>query len=290
MRREFSRKTKDSLAKRVGFLCSNPDCQKLTVGPNQQNDKVTSVGVAAHIIAASPDGPRSDNNKKDNEITDIENGIWLCSNCSYLIDRNEGKYTVELLKTWKKEAENHAEQRIATNRSIDKSIILFDGYEFDSALEASWAAFFKLIDWSYVYKPLTIQDWQPKFHISGSLSEIDFLVDVVYSKDFTTDYRKMVGKSTNYRKGILVVNEHPFIQNGTFPNSIGMLSLEGMIENNDQEYCSSIVYDFFGEGVGIHNLCDLDVELFELIDSENEFCIDLWKKGKNLINQCTKRK
>jgi hypothetical protein len=116
MRRDFSQKTKETLAKRVGYICSNPDCRKLTIGPNQKEDKSCNIGVAAHIFPASHSGPRASNQILDSEITNIKNGVWLCSNCSYLIDRNEEKYSVELLNSWKRIAESYAESLISTNK------------------------------------------------------------------------------------------------------------------------------------------------------------------------------
>ncbi len=55
-RDDFSRTTTDILAKRVGYLCSNPDCRNATIGANQKEYKSTSIGIAAHITAASPGG------------------------------------------------------------------------------------------------------------------------------------------------------------------------------------------------------------------------------------------
>ena len=37
------------------------------------------------------------------ERSSFENGIWLCANCSTLIDKDERYYTVELLKNWPQE-------------------------------------------------------------------------------------------------------------------------------------------------------------------------------------------
>jgi len=42
------------------------------------------------------------------ERKSINNAIWLCSNCSINIDRDEVKFNVSLLKKWKQEAENAA--------------------------------------------------------------------------------------------------------------------------------------------------------------------------------------
>ena len=106
-RDNFTIKTVDILAKRVGYLCSNPDCRKHTVGPNTNVDKATIVGVAAHITAASPNGPRYDHTLDKKDRVSIENGIWLCVNCSTLIDKDEKAFDKKLLLTWKTNAEQH---------------------------------------------------------------------------------------------------------------------------------------------------------------------------------------
>jgi hypothetical protein len=98
MRDEFSPKTKDLLAKRAGFRCSNPNCRQATVGPQADPQGATNLGVAAHIIAASPDGPRHDGSLTTEQRTDIDNGIWLCQTCAKLVDNDETRYTVESLK------------------------------------------------------------------------------------------------------------------------------------------------------------------------------------------------
>jgi hypothetical protein len=97
-RDNFTKATIDSLAKRVGYICSNPDCKKHTVGPNEKTDKATIIGNAAHITAASISGPRYNREMSKDERKNIENGIWLCSNCSTLIDRNPKTYSIELLR------------------------------------------------------------------------------------------------------------------------------------------------------------------------------------------------
>jgi len=112
MRDDFNAKTKDIMAKRVGFTCSNPDCQMLTVGPNSDENKNTNIGVAAHITAASKGGARYDEKMSAKERQGINNGIWLCQSCSVLIDRDIEKYTVELLKHWRNNAEKRASERL----------------------------------------------------------------------------------------------------------------------------------------------------------------------------------
>ena len=98
MRDKFSPKTKDSLAKRVNYHCSNPSCFKMTLGPHSVDSKFINVGVAAHITAASRGGMRYDNTLTPDERKSIENGIWLCQKCSKTIDSDKKKFTTGILK------------------------------------------------------------------------------------------------------------------------------------------------------------------------------------------------
>ena len=56
MRDDFDKETKETLARRVGYLCSNPSCRKPTSGPQTDPAKAINLGVAAHITAASLGG------------------------------------------------------------------------------------------------------------------------------------------------------------------------------------------------------------------------------------------
>ena len=110
MRDDFSSKTIESLAKRVGYRCSNPACLlESTSGPHQDDpSKSVNIGVAAHISAASMGGPRYDARQTSEQRRSITNGIWLCQNCAKLIDSDASRFSVELLRTWKEEAERAA--------------------------------------------------------------------------------------------------------------------------------------------------------------------------------------
>ena len=98
---DFSNRTKEILAKRAGQVCSNPACRKPTSGPHTENAKAVNMGEAAHIRAARKDQARYDSNMTDKERSDISNGIWLCTACAKIIDRDEAKYPVTLLIEWK---------------------------------------------------------------------------------------------------------------------------------------------------------------------------------------------
>jgi hypothetical protein len=107
-RHDFTIKTAQVLAERVAFHCSNPDCRVHTVGPHSASDKSVKIGEAAHITAASEDGPRYDGALTPEQRRSPDNGIWLCCDCHTLIDRDPGRFPTEELRRWKQQAEQLA--------------------------------------------------------------------------------------------------------------------------------------------------------------------------------------
>lgn len=102
-RDDFSPSVKNSLKMRAAFICSNPDCKKLTIAPTENDEtKVNYIAKAAHITAASEGGPRYDSSLTPDERSSISNAIFLCSNCADLIDKNDGfDYPTSMIKKWK---------------------------------------------------------------------------------------------------------------------------------------------------------------------------------------------
>lgn len=43
---------------------------------------------------------------------------------------------------------------------------IYDGMEFRTALEARWAAFFDLADWTWRCNPAAVDDWKPDFEVT----------------------------------------------------------------------------------------------------------------------------
>ena len=109
MRDEFTEKTKRVIQDRAGNRCSNPECRVLTSGPNAHPERSTKTGVAAHITAASPGGPRPNSNLTPEQRQSAENGIWLCQNCAHFVDADDQNYSVKLLCEWKSQAEKEAD-------------------------------------------------------------------------------------------------------------------------------------------------------------------------------------
>ncbi|MFG1396141.1 hypothetical protein [Roseixanthobacter pseudopolyaromaticivorans] len=105
-RDEFSQKVKRAVAARSGWHCAM--CNVPTDGPSDEGpDKVSSIGVAAHIAAAAP-GPgarRYDVSMTPAERAGIGNAIWLCANDATRIDRDDVTYTVAKLQELKRKHE-----------------------------------------------------------------------------------------------------------------------------------------------------------------------------------------
>jgi hypothetical protein len=112
MRDDFSAAVKGQLAARVGYVCSNPGCRQPTSGPSESEKVVTNVGVAAHITAASIDGPRYDASLTPEQRREFENGIWLCQRCAKAVDDDPITYTCDALRAWRVQAETLAREAI----------------------------------------------------------------------------------------------------------------------------------------------------------------------------------
>src|SRR5688500_8348348 len=119
MRDDFPRPTIEILAKRVGQRCSSPSCRMPTSGPHTDPSKSIVVGVAAHITAAAVGGPRYDPDLSPEQRRSIDNGIWLCQTCSKLVDSDQARFPVVLLRSWKRQAEESLTRAIES--STDRS-------------------------------------------------------------------------------------------------------------------------------------------------------------------------
>lgn len=108
-RDDFTPKVIERLRARVGFRCSHPDCRVPTSGPGEGELDVAHFGRAAHITAAAPGGPRYDETLTREQRRSISNAIWLCANHADEIDDLESRYTAQLLRDWKTQAEAAAD-------------------------------------------------------------------------------------------------------------------------------------------------------------------------------------
>lgn len=111
-RDEFSKEIVRTLQERVGNRCSSPSCGRPTSGPNHAPEKATRIGVAAHITAAAPGGPRYESLLTSEQRSSIQNGIWLCQNCAKLVDSDPKMYPVDVLISWREQAEDRMRKEL----------------------------------------------------------------------------------------------------------------------------------------------------------------------------------
>jgi hypothetical protein len=114
-RSEFDQATILALAKRSCFHCAI--CGAATAGPSSESpNAVVNVGVAAHITAASPGGPRFDPTLSHGQRRSIENGIWLCQTHAKAVDDDVREWPVERLRKQKGDHESQIKKTIGVPR------------------------------------------------------------------------------------------------------------------------------------------------------------------------------
>ena len=111
MKPDFNKATIEVLAKRASYRCSNPDCRVSTVGPNEDPNKATIIGEAAHIFGAREKAKRYVL-MTDSARASITNGIWLCRNCHKMIDSDDQRYSTDLLFNWREKHEVYVQSAL----------------------------------------------------------------------------------------------------------------------------------------------------------------------------------
>lgn len=111
----------------VYHIYVNPDCRSLTLCPSETDpEKCIYIGKVAHITAASKNGPRYDPSVTSEQRSSIDNGIFLCSNCAEMIDKNKGlDFPIDLLKRWKIDHEAWVKGNL--NKSASSPLSIIDG-------------------------------------------------------------------------------------------------------------------------------------------------------------------
>ncbi len=149
-RDNFTKDNRDRIAARVGYLCSAPACRVLTVGATEDGSSELRVGMAAHICAAAPGGPRYDAAMTSEERAATSNGIWLCYTHGKAVDSDPGHFTIEMLRKWKRDAEKDAWQRVAAGGGLPHVPSGDGGHvsaRFRMAAEADFAVYRKGDSW-----------------------------------------------------------------------------------------------------------------------------------------------
>ena len=135
MRDDFNKPTKEKLAHQAGYRCSNPDCGISTRGATSDGDGTINVGVAAHITAASSGGPRYDSTLTSDQRKHPSNGIWLCGTHAKLVDSDEGHFTLEELRSWKRIAERRSFTEVDSSKPSPVGTLLADDEDVKTAID-----------------------------------------------------------------------------------------------------------------------------------------------------------
>jgi hypothetical protein len=162
MRDDFAKETKLTIAQRVAWRCSRPACRAVTAGPHTNDAKALNVGVAAHITAASPDGPRYDVSLTTTARKAPTNAVWLCQSCAKLVDNDPQQFDVTTLRDWKDRAEAATTIEVAkTAQSLpenhDEIWRLFKKYAPDASAEVLFRQ---------AYDTLSAADPELKYEVS----------------------------------------------------------------------------------------------------------------------------
>lgn len=159
-RDNFSPASRTLLAKRAGWLCSFPTCRKPTVGATLDDDRVIDIGVAAHICAAAPGGPRYDPTQSPEDRSSVKNGIWMCQNHAKAIDSAVGQFTVARILEWKKQAELESRMRVLHDGAIVGLALPTNGQSdgrLHTAARADLEVFHRTVKWPSTSVPLTLK-------------------------------------------------------------------------------------------------------------------------------------
>jgi hypothetical protein len=122
---DFNLSTKKYLAARAGYRCSFLGCGRPTFGPSEEDDGSTvNAGMACHISAASPgkSARRYLASMLSDERKSIDNGIWMCYTHGKIIDADESRFSIDLLKRWKEIAEKIAQLMVEKNIEYAEAI------------------------------------------------------------------------------------------------------------------------------------------------------------------------
>jgi hypothetical protein len=105
---------------RSGNTCAFPACRAVLVERKAFGTRPVILGEIAHIVSASPDGPRGGHYLPPGEHDKHTNLIFLCPEHHKIIDDEPHAYTVERLRQMKKEHEEAVEKALAHVKERDQ--------------------------------------------------------------------------------------------------------------------------------------------------------------------------
>lgn len=165
--------------------------QSFAVGKTSSISDNIYIGKVAHITGAAENGPRYDPSLTPEQRRSIENGIYLCSNCADMIDKNEGlDYPPELLRKWKKDHEKWVKENL--NKNPMKSLI--SGKNVKHAIIGA----LKNLKWQYINIPYGML--LVKLRERYNADEIRFAILELEGEDIISVYWPLTGMRDQDRK------------------------------------------------------------------------------------------
>ena len=253
-RDDFLKPLRDTLARRVGYRCSNPNCRVLTAGPGDNSDGTVDVGVAAHITAAAKGGKRYDPHLTKEERASAENGIWLCQIHAKLVDDAPERFPVELLREWKRLSEQAARLEIE---------------ELDKGLPARYAADIEALKiYAGAFDRSAFKD---HFNFEMSMSAFDQAIRDTIIALSTGTIRDREGRVLSRTIG------RSALQNRSWREKIGnVIDLLNTVARRFEIAASSGVIEIHGRGREIETYCIKDHELGEWMDATRSEALKLF--------------
>lgn len=103
------RRVKDKVVLRLvgaaGGWCEKPDCPTGALWHELPAGDAVRLAEVAHIVAASDEGPRGNEEVETEELVGFDNLILLCPNCHTIVDRAPEDFSVEQMRQWKSDHE-----------------------------------------------------------------------------------------------------------------------------------------------------------------------------------------
>lgn len=126
---------------RAAGRCQFDGCNRPLWKSHATQEEV-NVAERAHIWAASDDGPRGNDGVPTEKLNSMENLLLFCHDCHRTIDKanDGGRYTAELLLTWKKNHEERVERVAGIASSKTSHIVTYGAPVGDHSSPLTYAA------------------------------------------------------------------------------------------------------------------------------------------------------
>lgn len=168
------------------------------------------------------------------ERSSINNGIWLCSACHTLIDKNPDEYPVEELLKWKMIAEYEQERRLK-----GEDIVSFQSQQMERKKEAlkqvkyATDCFHDLLEYSYKYWKMNFaQSFSNPIDLQNEIDDHHFM----YEEELLHINKYLEKRDDLYE----ALNQHS-------------LDLGKQVVELLNEYINLTTFQYYDDGIGMAN-------------------------------------